>query len=165
VSYVRDAPKPTHALTELLDARRGQEVEQLGVSRDSERLRGQMTGVRTRGYINYCVGLPFPPPITPWLESRFQVRFPGIESHCRSARFFLLALIIILTLYSYGSRGSPQIPRGYAEIPIEWGRRVCRGFVFYPGRTLGVARCGRSTGCVLCALWAVAAAVCGGGTL
>jgi len=31
--------------------------------------------------------------------------------------------------------------------------------------TLGVARCGRSAGCVLCALWAVPAAVCGGGTL
>ena len=29
--------------------------------------------------------------------------------------------------------------------------------------TLGVARCGRSVGCVLCALWAMSAAVCGGG--
>ena len=29
--------------------------------------------------------------------------------------------------------------------------------------TLGVTRCGRSAGCVLCALWAVTAAVCGGG--
>ena len=29
--------------------------------------------------------------------------------------------------------------------------------------TLGVARCGRSAGCVLCALWAVSAAVCVGG--
>jgi len=34
-----------------------------------------------------------------------------------------------------------------------------RGFVF----TLRVARCGRSAGCVLCALWAVSAAVLGGG--
>jgi len=46
--------------------------------------------------------------------------------------------------------------------PIEWGRRVCRGLSF----TLGVARCGRTAGCVLCALWAVSAAVLGGwGTL
>jgi len=30
--------------------------------------------------------------------------------------------------------------------------------VFYPG----AARCGRSAGCVLCALWAVTAAVLGG---
>jgi len=37
------------------------------------------------------------------LESHFQVRFPGIGFHCQSARFFLLALIIILTLYSHGS--------------------------------------------------------------
>jgi len=29
--------------------------------------------------------------------------------------------------------------------------------------TLGVARCGRSAGCVLCALWAVPAVVLGGG--
>jgi len=29
--------------------------------------------------------------------------------------------------------------------------------------TLGVARCGRSAGCVLCALWVVPAAVLGGG--
>jgi len=29
--------------------------------------------------------------------------------------------------------------------------------------TLGVARCGRSAGCVLCALWAVSAAVLEGG--
>jgi len=32
----------------------------------------------------------------------FQVRFPGIYFHYQSARFFLLALIIILTLYSHG---------------------------------------------------------------
>jgi len=38
------------------------------------------------------------------LESRFQLRFPGIDSHCQSARFFLLALILILTLYSHGYR-------------------------------------------------------------
>jgi len=31
--------------------------------------------------------------------------------------------------------------------------------------TLGVARCGRSAGCVLCALWAVPAAVLRGDTL
>jgi len=40
----------------------------------------------------------------------------------------------------------------------EWGRRVCGGL----SSTLGVARCGRSAGCVLCALWAVSAAVLGG---
>ena len=48
----------------------------------------------------------YPPPPTPgkWreLESRFRVRFPGTDFHCQSARFFLLALIIILTLYSHG---------------------------------------------------------------
>jgi len=38
------------------------------------------------------------------LEWRFQVRFPGIDCHCRSARFFLLALILILSLYSHGYR-------------------------------------------------------------
>jgi len=48
-------------------------------------------------------------------------------------------------------------PKG-ASIPIEWGRRVCGGLF----STLGVARCGRSAGCVLCALWAVSAAVWGG---
>jgi len=41
--------------------------------------------------------------------------------------------------------------------PIEWGRRVCGGL----SSTLGVARCGRSAGCVLCAPWAVSAAVLG----
>jgi len=43
--------------------------------------------------------------------------------------------------------------------PTKWGRRVCGGLSF----TLGVARRGRSAGCVLCALWAVSAAVCVGG--
>ena len=51
---------------------------------------------------------PRPPPPSPppaagkrrKLESRFQVRFPGIDFHRQSARFFLLALMIILTLYS-----------------------------------------------------------------
>ena len=38
------------------------------------------------------------------LESRFQVRFPRINFQCHSAHFFLLALIIILTLYSHGSQ-------------------------------------------------------------
>jgi len=38
-------------------------------------------------------------------------------------------------------------------------RRVCGGL----SSTLGVARCSRSAGCVLCALWAVSAAVLGGG--
>jgi len=33
--------------------------------------------------------------------------------------------------------------------------RVCGGLSF----TLGVARCGRSAGCVLCALWAMSAAL------
>ena len=37
------------------------------------------------------------------LESRFQVRFPGIDFHCQSALFFSLVLIIILALYSHGS--------------------------------------------------------------
>ena len=50
-------------------------------------------------------------------------------------------------------------PNGGEHRPIEWGRRVCRGL----SSTLGVARCGRSAGCVLCALWAVSAAVFGGG--
>jgi len=47
-----------------------------------------------------------PPPPGPGkcqeLGSRFQVRFPRIDFHCQWARFFLLALIIILTLYSHG---------------------------------------------------------------
>ena len=42
-------------------------------------------------------------------------------------------------------------PKRFEHRPVEWGRRVCVGFVFYPG----VARCGRSAGCMLCALWAV----------
>ena len=45
--------------------------------------------------------------------------------------------------------------------PIGWGRRVCGGL----SSTLGVARCGRSAGCVLCLLWAISAAVWGGSTL
>ena len=47
----------------------------------------------------------------------------------------------------------------HAHVQIEWGRRVCRGL----SSTLGVARCSRSAGCVLCALWAVSAAVLRGG--
>ena len=43
--------------------------------------------------------------------------------------------------------------------PIEWGRRVCGGL----SSALGVARCGRSAGCVLCVLWGVSAVVCVGG--
>ena len=39
--------------------------------------------------------------------------------------------------------------------------RVCGGL----SSTLGLARCGRSAGCVLCAMWAVSAAVFGGVTL
>jgi len=42
--------------------------------------------------------------------------------------------------------------------PIKWDRRVC-GEV---SSTLGVARWGRSAGCVLCALWAVSTAMLGG---
>jgi len=42
---------------------------------------------------------------------------------------------------------------------VEWGRRVCGGL----SSTRGVARYGRTAGCVLCALWAVSAAVLGGG--
>jgi len=53
--------------------------------------------------------------------------------------------------------GSGPSERGEHR-PIEWGRRVCRNL----SSPLGVARCGRSAGCVLCALWAVSAAVCGG---
>jgi len=57
--------------------------------------------------------------------------------------------------------GSGPSERGEHR-PIERGRRVC-GFCLLPW---GVARCGRSAGRVLCALWAVLAAVCvGGGTL
>jgi len=52
-----------------------------------------------------------------------------------------------------GFRLGPNLPR-----PFEWGRRVCGFF----SSALGVARCGRSAGCVLCGLWAVSAAVCGG---
>jgi len=54
--------------------------------------------------------------------------------------------------------GSGPSERGEHR-PIEWGRRFCRGL----SSTLGVARCGRRAGCVLCALWAVSAAVSGGG--
>jgi len=42
---------------------------------------------------------------------------------------------------------------------VEWAR--LREFVFCPG----VARYGRSAGCVLCVLWAMSAAKLGGGTL
>jgi len=42
------------------------------------------------------------------IESRFQVRFPRIDFDCQRARFFLLALIIILTLYSHGFRQMPR---------------------------------------------------------
>ena len=47
----------------------------------------------------------------------------------------------------------------HAHVQIEWGRRVCRGL----SSTLGVARCSRSAGYVLCALWAVSDAVLGEG--
>ena len=43
--------------------------------------------------------------------------------------------------------------------PFEWGRRVCGGL----SSALGVARCGRSAGCVLCVLWAMSAAALGRG--
>ena len=59
------------------------------------------------------------------------------------------------------SRQSPHLycaERGEHR-PIEWGRGVRGGL----SSTLGVARCGRSAGCVLCVLWAVSAAVCVGG--
>jgi len=51
-----------------------------------------------------CDNIEYPPPLGKCqeLESRFQVRFPGIDFHCQLARFFLLALIIIFTLYSHG---------------------------------------------------------------
>jgi len=42
--------------------------------------------------------------------------------------------------------------------PFEWGRRVGGGL----SSALGVVRCGRSAGCVLCVLWAISAAVWGG---
>jgi len=41
----------------------------------------------------------------------------------------------------------------------EWARRVCGGL----SSALGVTRCGRSAGCVLCVLWAMSAAVLGRG--
>ena len=43
------------------------------------------------------------------LESRFQVRFPGIDFHCQSA-LFILALIVMLTLYSAPPPLSPVPP-------------------------------------------------------
>ena len=56
------------------------------------------------------------------------------------------------------SRPFEWIPEGCSR-PVEWWSARLRGFVLYPG----VARCGRSAGCVLWALWAVSAAVCVGG--
>ena len=50
-------------------------------------------------------------------------------------------------------------PKGVSIGRFEWGRRVCGGL----SSALGVARCGRSAGCVLCVLWAMSAAVLGGG--
>jgi len=50
------------------------------------------------------------------LESRFQVRFPGIDFHCQSARFFLLALIIIVTLSSHGYEGGTYKGYIYSDI-------------------------------------------------
>jgi len=46
---------------------------------------------------------------------------------------------------------------GSGPRPFEWGRRVCGGL----SSALGVVRCGRSAGCVLCVLWAISAAVWG----
>jgi len=51
-------------------------------------------------------------------------------------------------------------PPKEAKINRLSGAGVSAGVLF---STLGVARCGRSVGCVLCALWAVPAAVLGGG--
>ena len=56
--------------------------------------------------------------------------------------------------------GSGPSERG-DHTQIEWGRRVCGGV----SSALGVARCGRSAGGVLCVLWGMSAAVCVGGTL
>jgi len=54
--------------------------------------------------------------------------------------------------------GSGPSERGEHR-PFEWGRRVCGDL----SSALGVARCGHSAGCVLCVLWAMSAAVLGGG--
>ena len=51
------------------------------------------------------------------------------------------------------------LPKG-ASIDGLSGTGASAGVCLLP---LGVARCGRSVGCVLCALWAVPAAVCVGG--
>ena len=56
--------------------------------------------------------------------------------------------------------GSGPSERGEHR-PFEWGRRVCGGL----SSALGVVRCGRSAGWVLCVLWAISAAVWGGSTL
>jgi len=50
-----------------------------------------------------------------------------------------------------------------ALIPEGWGGRASIPEGKDWSSTLGVARCGRDAGCVLCALWAVSAAVCVGG--
>ena len=54
--------------------------------------------------------------------------------------------------------GSGPSERGEHR-PFEWGRRVCGGL----SSALGVARCGRSDGCVLCAVGHVGGCVGGGG--
>jgi len=53
----------------------------------------------------------------------------------------------------------PTFPCVGEHRPVEWGRRVCEGL----SSTLRGSRCGGSASCVLCALWAVLAAVLVGG--
>ena len=90
---------------------------------------------------------------------------PGLWSYCKS-----------LVVYKWAHRSGSTHSRSCASVfvghrpsfllvgrgehrPFEWGRRVCGGL----SSALGVARCGRSAGCVLCVLWGMSAAVLGGG--
>jgi len=54
--------------------------------------------------------------------------------------------------------GSGPSERGEHR-PFEWGRCVWGGL----SSALGVVRCGRSAGCVLCVLWAIHIGCCVGG--
>jgi len=57
--------------------------------------------------------------------------------------------------------GSGPSERGEHR-PIEWGRRVLQGFVFYPGGSAVWPQCWL---CAVCAVGRVGCRVCGGGTL
>jgi len=72
-------------------------------------------------------------------EGRLRYKRPLGLSLTQEQRYTLLIL-------GHGEHYGP--PERGEHRPFEWGRRVCGGL----SSALGVARCGRSAGCVLCVL-------------